>query len=143
MERLDRINQRPEIMGEKACIRGLRGTVGMIVGQIGSARSIGDLLAQHPFLEREDIMQAPRYAAAHACVVLTHDLDFSAVLAAAQGTEPCDAQIRSDNLSPAAIAEPLISASRQMSAELAAGALLTVDPVRTRLHMLPLRADKP
>ena len=83
------------------------------------------------------------YAAAHDYVVLTHDLDFSAVLAATQGTKPSVVQIRSDNLSPAAIGEPLIAALRQMSAELAAGALLTVDPVRTRLHVLPLRTDKP
>lgn len=50
------------------------------------------------------------YAAAHDYVVLTHDLDFSAVLAATQGTKPSVVQIRSDNLSPAAIGEPLIAA---------------------------------
>jgi len=50
-------------MGGKACIRGMRVTVGMIVGQIGSARSIEELLAEYPYLEREDILQALRYAA--------------------------------------------------------------------------------
>lgn len=50
------------------------------------------------------------YAAAHDYDVLTHDLDFSAVLAATQGTKPSVVQIRSDNLSPAAIGEPLIAA---------------------------------
>jgi predicted nuclease of predicted toxin-antitoxin system len=83
------------------------------------------------------------YAAAHDYIVLTHDLDFSAVLAATQGTKPSVVQIRSDNLSPAAIGEPLIAALRQMAAELATGALVTVDPGRTRLHVLPLRTDKP
>jgi uncharacterized protein (DUF433 family) len=63
MEQLNRITQRPEIMGGKACIRGLRVTVGMIVGQIGAGRSIDDLLAEYPYLEREDILQALRYAA--------------------------------------------------------------------------------
>jgi len=63
MERLNRITQRPEIMGGKACIRGLRVTVGMIVGQIGAGRSIDDLLTEYPYLEREDILQALRYAA--------------------------------------------------------------------------------
>jgi predicted nuclease of predicted toxin-antitoxin system len=43
------------------------------------------------------------YAAKHDYVVLTHDLDFSAILAATQGTKPSVVQIRSDNLSPAAI----------------------------------------
>jgi len=63
MEQLNRITQRPEIMGGKACIRGLRVTVGMIVGQIGAGRSIDDLLTEYPYLEREDILQALRYAA--------------------------------------------------------------------------------
>jgi uncharacterized protein (DUF433 family) len=49
-------------MGGKACIRGMRVTVGMIVGQIGSGRSIEELLAEYPYLEREDILQALRYA---------------------------------------------------------------------------------
>jgi uncharacterized protein (DUF433 family) len=50
-------------MGGKACIRGMRVTVGMIVGQIGAGRSIEDLFAEYPYLEREDILQALRYAA--------------------------------------------------------------------------------
>jgi uncharacterized protein (DUF433 family) len=50
-------------MGGKACIRGMRVTVGMIVGQIGAGRSIEELLTDYPYLEREDILQALRYAA--------------------------------------------------------------------------------
>ena len=83
------------------------------------------------------------YAAKHDYVVLTHDLDFSAILAATQGTKPSVVQIRSDNLSPAAIGEPLIAALQQMTTDLEAGALLTVDPGRTRLNLLPLRSSKP
>jgi uncharacterized protein (DUF433 family) len=60
MEQLNRITQRPEIMGGKACIHGTRATVGMIVGQIGAGRSIDDLLAEYPYLKREDILQALR-----------------------------------------------------------------------------------
>ena len=63
MEQLDRITQQPSIMGGKACIRGMRVTVGMIVGQIGAGRSVDEILADYPYLEREDIMQALRYAA--------------------------------------------------------------------------------
>jgi uncharacterized protein (DUF433 family) len=59
----DRITQRPDVMGGKACIRGMRVTVGMLVGQIGSGRSVDDLLSDYPYLEREDVMQALRYAA--------------------------------------------------------------------------------
>jgi uncharacterized protein (DUF433 family) len=60
---LDRITQNPLVMGGKACIRGMRVTVGMIVGQIGAGRSIEELLSDYPYLEREDILQALRYAA--------------------------------------------------------------------------------
>jgi len=41
----------------------MRVTVGMIVGQVGAGRSVDDLLGEYPYLEREDIMQALRYAA--------------------------------------------------------------------------------
>jgi len=63
MAQLDRITQQPEVMGGKACIRGMRVTVGMVVGQIGAGHSVDDVLADYPYLEREDIMQALRYAA--------------------------------------------------------------------------------
>jgi uncharacterized protein (DUF433 family) len=66
MATFDRITQEPGIMGGKACIRGMRVTVGMIVGQIGTGHSIEDLLTDYPYLEREDIMQAIRYAACRA-----------------------------------------------------------------------------
>lgn len=60
---LNRITQQPDVMGGKACIRGMRVTVGMIVGQIGAGHSVDEVLADYPYLEREDIMQALRYAA--------------------------------------------------------------------------------
>jgi len=63
MEQLDRITQQPDGMGGKACIRGMRVTVGMIVGQIAAGHSVDEILAGYPYLEREDIMQALRYAA--------------------------------------------------------------------------------
>lgn len=58
-----RITQDPAIMGGKPCIRGQRVTVGMIVGQIGTGRTIDELLTDYPYLEREDILEALRYAA--------------------------------------------------------------------------------
>jgi uncharacterized protein (DUF433 family) len=63
MGKLNRITRDPAVMGGKACVRGMRVTVGMIVGQIGAGRSVEDLLSEYPYLEREDIMQALRYAA--------------------------------------------------------------------------------
>ena len=63
MEALDRITQDPAVMGGKACVRGLRVTVGMIVGQIGAGRTLDELLVDYPYLEREDLLQALRYAA--------------------------------------------------------------------------------
>jgi len=63
MAQLDRITQDPGVMGGKPCIRGMRVTVGMIVGQIGAGHSIEEVLADYPYLEREDVLQALRYAA--------------------------------------------------------------------------------
>jgi uncharacterized protein (DUF433 family) len=63
VEELNRITRDPAVMGGKPCVRGMRVTVGMIVGQIGDGRSIDDLLGDYPYLEREDILQALRYAA--------------------------------------------------------------------------------
>ena len=63
MEQLDRITQQPDMMGGKACIRGMRVTVGMIVGQIAAGQNVDEILAEYPYLEREDITQALRYAA--------------------------------------------------------------------------------
>ncbi len=60
MRELDRITQDPAVMGGKPCVRGMRVTVGMIVGQIGEGRTIEQVLADYPYLEREDILQALR-----------------------------------------------------------------------------------
>lgn len=59
----DRISHDPAIMGGKPIIRGMRVTVAMIVGQIGAGVTIEELLEGYPYLEREDILQALRYAA--------------------------------------------------------------------------------
>lgn len=63
MENLKRITFDPEIMGGKACIRGMRVTVGMIIGLIASGHSKQDILKMYPYLENEDIDEALRYAA--------------------------------------------------------------------------------
>ena len=63
MNQLNHNTQRPDVMGGKACIRGMRVTVGMIVGQIGAGHRVDQILADYPYLDRDDIMQALRYAA--------------------------------------------------------------------------------
>lgn len=78
------------------------------------------------------------YAKALGYVVFTHDLDFSALLAASQGDKPSVVQVRTEDVSPERIGGPLVAALRQMAAELEEGALLTIDPNRTRLRVLPL-----
>ena len=63
MGQVDRITQQPDVMGGKACLRGMRVTVGTIVGQIGAGRTVEQVLVDYPYLEREDVLQALRYAA--------------------------------------------------------------------------------
>jgi len=60
---IDRITFDPKVMGGKPCIRGMRVTVGMIVGLIAAGRARSDILALYPYLEEEDIAQALTYAA--------------------------------------------------------------------------------
>jgi len=59
----DRITLAPEVMGGRPCIRGMRVTVGMVVAQVAAGHSMDEILADFPYLEREDIVQALRYAA--------------------------------------------------------------------------------
>lgn len=63
MPAFDRITWNPEVMGGKACIRGMRVTVGLLVGLIASGRSNREILEAYPYLEDEDIRQALAYAA--------------------------------------------------------------------------------
>jgi len=58
-----RITVDPAVMGGKPCIRGMRVTVGMILGALGGGTTIDELLAGDPYLERADILEAKRYAA--------------------------------------------------------------------------------
>lgn len=82
------------------------------------------------------------YAGVHDYVVLTHDLDFGAILAATHGEKPSVVQIRAEDVSPDVIGKQVIIALRQMASELEEGALLTIDTNRTRLRVLPLQMKK-
>ena len=63
MQNLNRITFDPEVMGGKACIRGMRVTVSTVVGLVASGYSSADILKAYPYLEKEDIHQALAYAA--------------------------------------------------------------------------------
>jgi uncharacterized protein (DUF433 family) len=63
MKRFNRITHDPAVMGGKACIRGMRVTVGMIIGLLASQRTREEILNAYPYLESEDIDAALDYAA--------------------------------------------------------------------------------
>lgn len=63
MSSFDRITFNPAVMGGKACIRGMRVTVGTVVGLLAAGRSHDEILRAYPYLEQEDISQSLAYAA--------------------------------------------------------------------------------
>ena len=63
VKQLQRITIDPGVMGGKPCIRGLRVTVGVIVESISAGRTLQDPLADFPYLEEQDIREAPAFAA--------------------------------------------------------------------------------
>ena len=63
MKTLDRITFNPEVMGGKPCIRGMRVTVGTIVGLMANGHTPEEILKAYPYLEIDDIYQALAYAA--------------------------------------------------------------------------------
>jgi uncharacterized protein (DUF433 family) len=59
----DRITLDPSVMGGKPCVRGLRVTVGMILGLLAAGRSRDEILEAYPYLEAEDFDHCLAYAA--------------------------------------------------------------------------------
>lgn len=79
-----------------------------------------------------------QWAKRHEYVVFTHDLDFSAILAATQAVAPSVVQLRTDDVLPSAHSQPVLRAFRQFEAELEDGAILSVDIEQARIRHLPL-----
>ncbi len=79
------------------------------------------------------------YAREHGYTVFTHDLDFGALLAATRGTGASVIQIRTQNVVPEAIGELVLNAIARFEKELQQGALITIDPYRSRARVLPFR----
>lgn len=88
--------------------------------------------------EDEEILA---WAAAHGYVVFTHDLDFSAIIAASGDHGPSVIQLRSESVAPEGLAETVIESIRRSAGQLAAGAIVTVEPKRSRVRLLPLKPD--
>jgi predicted nuclease of predicted toxin-antitoxin system len=79
-----------------------------------------------------------RFAQLNDYVVFTHDLDFSAILAATHGSKPSVIQVRSEDVSPEFLGALVLAAIHQTTGDLKAGALVTLDPSRVRVRVLPL-----
>lgn len=100
----------------------------------------GTHIAQHwsnvglPTAPDTEIM---RYAREHAWIVITSDLDFGAILAATHAQSPSVVQLRADDVRPQVIANSVLRAIEQFEPELLSGALLTVEPERARVRLLP------
>ena len=78
------------------------------------------------------------YAEAHGFIILTNDLDFGYILAITHGRKPSVIQTRTGDLSPARIGGIVIAAINLVSADIDRGALVTIDPRKTRVSLLPL-----
>jgi predicted nuclease of predicted toxin-antitoxin system len=85
-----------------------------------------------------DDAEVMNWAAAHGHLVLTSDLDFGAILAATRGRRPSVIQLRTDLLTCEAVGINVLTALRQLERELSRGALVSIEPARARLRVLPL-----
>jgi predicted nuclease of predicted toxin-antitoxin system len=81
-----------------------------------------------------------RFAQDHGYTICTQDLDFGLMLVRTGHGKPSVVQIRAQDVLPAHIGQQVIQALRRLGPELDKGALVTVDPKKTRVRVLPLRA---
>lgn len=79
-----------------------------------------------------------QWAGSNGCCLFTHDLDFGALLAAARAASPSVVQIRADVPLPEHVGELVISSLRALEREIDAGALITIEPQRARIRLLPI-----
>ena len=87
---------------------------------------------------RADDAAIMAWAAAHEHAVLTHDLDFGTALALTHAGEPSVIQVRSQRVLPEHIGPIVMAALRQYERELTTGALVVVEPAKSRVRVLPL-----
>ena len=87
---------------------------------------------------RADDSEIMIWAKQHGHVVFTHDLDFGTILALTQDEGPSVIQVRTQDVTPAAIGKLVVNALRQFQPELENGALIVIDEARARARILPL-----
>lgn len=92
-------------------------------------QSVGD-----PSASDEELLE---WAVNHQCIVFTHDLDFSALLAVRNLGGPSVIQLRGQETSPSKLGEVVLRALSQLSEELERGALVSIDAAKTRARILP------
>lgn len=63
MHELDRITFDPNIMGGRACLRGMRVTVSLILNLVAAGMTVDEIIDDYPYVQPEDIQQSLRYAA--------------------------------------------------------------------------------
>jgi predicted nuclease of predicted toxin-antitoxin system len=78
------------------------------------------------------------FAAANDWIVFTHDLDFGMLLASLRKSSPSVIQVRCQDVLPSAIGDIVLRAIQAAKPYLEAGALVTVDPFRHRIRLLPI-----
>jgi predicted nuclease of predicted toxin-antitoxin system len=78
------------------------------------------------------------WARANGAVVLTHDLDFTTLLALTRADGPSVVQLRAQNILPESLAESVLQALEHHAAALAAGAIVSIDHMQARVRILPL-----
>jgi predicted nuclease of predicted toxin-antitoxin system len=78
------------------------------------------------------------YASAFGLTVLTHDLDFSAILSATKARKPSVIQLRSQVPNPHTMGLQVVNAIEQNAKDLSQGVLLTIDQKITRIRLLPI-----
>ena len=83
------------------------------------------------------------WAREHKYIVFTHDLDFGAMLVATHAESPSVFQIRTEDVSPAALAPRAIELLHRFTPQLSSGALVVVDEMRERIRILPLGSSNP
>ncbi|GAB4564198.1 MAG: hypothetical protein Fur0016_33250 [Anaerolineales bacterium] len=93
--------------------------------QVGDPRAADDVIME--------------WARQHGFVIFTHDLDFGALLALTRAKGPSVIQVRAQDIFPEALADILLPVLKRHEKNLEQGALLTVDPLKARLRLLPLR----
>lgn len=81
------------------------------------------------------------WCAGRGYVLFTHDLDFGAILASAKGHGPSVVQLRSENIVPEAMLEHVTGVLRQREGDISRGVLVTIEPGRSRVRLLPLTPE--